>query len=76
MRAASIGVSVNATKSEIITALATVAPNSARKLPTIPLTKITGRKTTAMDTVAAVAAKAIWLVPRDAATLGSSPASR
>ena len=59
MRAASIGVRVIATISEIITAVATVTPNSDRKLPTIPLTKTTGRKTTAIETVAAVAAKTI-----------------
>ncbi len=76
MRAASIGVSVSATISEIITALATVAPNSPRKLPTMPSTKITGRKTTAIETVAAVAAKAICAVPLEAATRGSSPSSR
>ena len=76
MRAASIGVSVSATSSEISTELATVAPNSERKLPTMPLTKITGRKTTAIETVAAVAAKAISAVPRDAASRGGVPCSR
>jgi hypothetical protein len=59
MRAASIGVRVRATKSETITALATVTPKSPRKFPTMPFTKITGTKTTAMESVAAVAAKAI-----------------
>ena len=70
MRAASIGVRVSATSSEIMTALATVAPNSPRKLPTMPRVKTVGRKTTAMDTVAAVAAKAISRVPFDAASIG------
>ena len=59
MRAASIGVRVNATKSEIRTDPATVRPNSLRKLPTIPSTNTTGRKTAATEMVAAVAAKAI-----------------
>ena len=63
MRAASIGVSVSATTSEIITEAATVMPNSERKLPTMPSTKITGMKTTAIETVEAVAAKAISRVP-------------
>ena len=68
MRAASIGVSVRATTSEIITAAATVTPNSERKLPTRPLTKITGMKTTAIETVEAVAANAISRVPLEAAS--------
>ena len=34
----------------------------------MPSTNTTGRKTTAMETVAAVAAKAIWAVPFDAAS--------
>ncbi len=76
MRAASIGVRVSATNSENITAAATVTPNSPRNEPTRPSTKITGRKTTAMERVAAVAAKAIWRVPFEAASKGASPASR
>jgi hypothetical protein len=69
-------VRVSATTNEIITALPTLTPNSFRKLPTMPCTNTTGRKTTAMATVAAVAANAICFVPRDAATWGDSPSSR
>ena len=76
MRAASIGVSVSATTSETITEAATVTPNSERKLPTSPSTKITGMNTTAIETVEAVAAKAISRVPLEAASKGSSPCSR
>ena len=59
MRAASIGIKVSATNSEKTTDAATVRPNSFRKLPTMPRTNTTGRKTTAIESVAAVAAKAI-----------------
>ena len=76
MRAASIGVRVSATTSEISTEIATVAPNSPRKLPTMPSTNTTGTNTAAMESVAAVAAKAISLVPRDAASWEESPWSR
>jgi len=53
-----------------------VIPNSRRKLPTIPSAKVTGKKTAAMETVAAVAAKAICRAPREAASTGASPCSR
>ena len=76
MRAASIGVSVSATTSEISTEIATIAPNSPRKFPTMPSTKTTGTNTAAIESVAAVAAKAISLVPRDAASCDGSPMSR
>ncbi len=76
MRAASIGVSVRATKSEITTALATVSPNSFRKFPMIPLTAATGRNTAAIDESAAMAAKVTCRVPFEAASKGASPPSR
>ena len=76
MRAASIGVRVSAMTRERSTALATVAPNSLRKLPTMPRAKTTGTKTAAIETVAAVAAKATCLAPLEAASLGLSPCSR
>ncbi len=72
MRAASIGVSVSATKSEIITEPATVRPKSRRNEPTRPCTKSTGTNTAATEKVAAVAAKAISRVPFDAAVEAAS----
>ena len=74
MRAASIGVSVSATKSEIRTEPATVSPNEPRKLPTTPSTNTTGMNTAATDNVAAVAANAISRVPTRAACVGVLPA--
>jgi hypothetical protein len=71
-----MGVRVSATNSEISTEPATVRPNSPRKLPTTPSTKTTGRKTAATESVAAVAAKAIWRVPLEAASRAEAPSSR
>ena len=76
MRAASIGVSVSATNSEISTEPATVTPNDPRKLPTTPSTNTTGTNTAATENVAAVAANAISRVPMRAAAYASSPPSR
>ena len=42
----------------------------------MPRTNTTGRNTTAIESVAAVAANAIWLAPFDAASRGDSPAAR
>ena len=67
MRAASIGVSVSATNSEIITATDTVMPNSRRNAPIRPVANATGRNTAATENVAAHAASVISRVPERAA---------
>jgi hypothetical protein len=62
MRAASIGVSVNATIIETAIANAIVMPNENRKRPTMPLMNATGRKTAISDNVVARTASPISFV--------------
>ena len=76
IRDASIGVSVSATISEMITATETVTPNSVRKLPICPDAKATGMNTAATENVAATAAKVISRVPSRAASSAFLPSSR
>src|SRR5204863_4453905 len=62
-RAASVGVSVNETRSETAIANDDVNPNEDMKRPTMPAMKPTGRKTASSDSVVAVTAKPISRVP-------------
>src|SRR5690606_33935774 len=57
--AESIGVSVKETNSEIITAHATVSPNSKKNLPMMPPMNATGTNTATMDSVVASTARTI-----------------
>ena len=63
----SIGSSVKLTKSEISTATETVTPNCMKKRPTIPSMNASGKNTATMDSVVAMTANPISLVPSSAA---------
>ena len=71
----SIGSSVNATSSEMLTAKAMVSANDLKNWPTMPVMKPTGRNTARMVKVVAITARQISEVPRCAAVIGSSPCS-
>ena len=70
-----MGVRVRATSDDATIATATVTPNSKKKRPTMPWMKATGTKTATRVRVDAIAAKAISLVPRRAASRLGSPSS-
>ena len=70
-----MGLSVNDTNIEIMTAKATVRPNGQKKRPTMPLVMATGRNTATMDRVVASTARPISAVPKSAAWRAGIPAS-
>jgi hypothetical protein len=72
-RPASVGVTVNETKSEVSVATVTTSPNSRKKSPTEPGKNEIGRKTTTSTSVMTIAATPISLRPLIAASSGPSP---
>jgi len=66
-RDASMGPMDNATKDEIITAMASTKPNSVNILPAVPGRKAIGRNTETSVAVVANTAKNTWRVPITAA---------
>ena len=71
----SIGSSVNATSSDIVTANAIVRANDLKNCPTMPVMNPTGRNTARIVNVVAITARPISDVPSRAAVTGSSPCS-
>ena len=72
-RPASVGVTVNETKSEVSVAAVTTRPNSRSESPTVPGRNESGRKTTTSTSVITIAATPISFRPSTAAVSGSSP---
>src|SRR5690554_8134452 len=70
MRAESIGVMVNATKSEIATAKETVRPNWKKKRPMMPFMVATGTKTAMIEAVIAKTARPISAVRSEERRVG------
>ena len=58
-----MGVSVSATKPEITTEPATAKANSVNSRPAVPERNVSGTNTATSDTVVAITANAISLVP-------------
>jgi hypothetical protein len=69
MREASMGVTVNETRSEKRVAKVTVSANSLRILPSMPDIMAMGTKTTTLVRVEAMTAVAISEVPRSAESM-------
>ncbi|MFN7975274.1 MAG: hypothetical protein U0166_23455 [Acidobacteriota bacterium] len=76
MREASIGVSVSATKPEIMTATASERPNSLKRRPMFPDRNATGTNTATSAIVVARTAKPISRAPSIAARMRDFPISR
>ena len=74
-REQSIGVSVNDTSSDTPMANAAVSPNDDMKRPTMPPMNPTGTNTAISDSVVAMTARPISLVPAMAASNGGMPFS-
>ena len=72
---ASIGVSVNDTRSETRIEKTTVRANWRKKRPIIPFMKATGRKIATMAKVVAMTARPISVVAKVAASRGAIPSS-
>ena len=70
-----IGVSTKLTTSEMKIENAIVSPNEFMKRPTMPPMNATGMKTTMSESVVAMTARPISLVPSSAAVNGSLPFS-
>jgi hypothetical protein len=74
-RVVSIGVSVNATSAEMITAPAIVTPNSRNSRPDMPPMNSSGKNTIARVMVVEMTAMKISRVPAMPAASGAMPAS-
>jgi len=74
-REQSMGVSVNATRSETRMAQAAVMPKLKKRRPMRPCMKATGTKITTRDSVVAMTARPISRVASTAASIGARPSS-
>ncbi len=70
-----IGVSVNDTTAEVMTAIVSVSANSRNMRPTMPVMNSSGMNTATSDTVSEITVKPISLAPSKAASNGDSPSS-
>jgi hypothetical protein len=75
MREHIMGESVRATKVEMITAEASVTPNSLKSRPVVPVRKASGTNTATSATEVATTAKPISFIPSKDACSRSSPPS-